>query len=140
MFDVIPKNGQTWIICGGRGFTDAVMFDAAMSDLMRLKGCPDRIVHGDYRGADKLADKWGKRMALDVIPEPADWGSYGHAAGPIRNKKMLTYKPDLVVAFPGGTGTANMIMQAKAADPAVDVAEVKAGALQRKMAEGSEGE
>jgi predicted Rossmann-fold nucleotide-binding protein len=32
---------------------------------------------------------------------------------------MLEWKPDLVVAFPGGTGTADMVAQAKAAGVAV---------------------
>jgi len=37
---------------------------------------------------------------------------------------MIKYAmPDLVVAFPGGTGTANMIKQARAAS--IDVFEVK---------------
>ena len=135
MFDVILKNGQTWLICGGRDFTDAAMFDSAMSDLMHLKGCPDKVVHGacsdrmgKYTGADKLADEWGKRHALTVIPEPADWTHQGKAAGPIRNSKMLTHKPDLVVAFPGGRGTADMVQKAKAArakGSAVDVAEIQ---------------
>ncbi|MEM9912925.1 MAG: hypothetical protein AAF922_19365 [Pseudomonadota bacterium] len=40
----------------------------------------------------------------------------GRAAGPIRNKEMLDEGcPDLVVAFPGGRGTANMVKQAQAA-------------------------
>ena len=45
----------------------------------------------------------------------ADWDKFGRAAGPIRNAQMLREgKPDLVVAFPGGRGTANMVAQAKA--------------------------
>ena len=37
-------------------------------------------------------------------------------AGPERNARMLAEgRPDLVVAFPGGTGTADMVRRAKAA-------------------------
>lgn len=40
----------------------------------------------------------------------------GKAAGPIRNQHMIdTAKPDLVVSFPGGAGTADMVRRAKAA-------------------------
>lgn len=40
----------------------------------------------------------------------------GKAAGPIRNQRMLDDgKPDRVLAFPGGRGTANMVKLAKAA-------------------------
>jgi hypothetical protein len=46
----------------------------------------------------------------------ADWGQYGAPAGPIRNKTMLTQgRPDVVLAFPGGTGTADMKRQARRA-------------------------
>ena len=35
---------------------------------------------------------------------------HGNAAGPIRNQRMLDHgKPDIVVAFPGGSGTADMV-------------------------------
>jgi predicted Rossmann-fold nucleotide-binding protein len=33
----------------------------------------------------------------------------------MRNARMLTYKPDLVIAFPGGRGTEDMISQARTA-------------------------
>ena len=40
----------------------------------------------------------------------AEWHRLGRKAGPIRNQRMLDEgKPDLVVAFPGGTGTAGMV-------------------------------
>ena len=57
--------------------------------------------------------QWAKEIDIPCWGFPADWNSYGKAAGPIRNKQMLDEgKPDVVIAFPGGTGTANMIMQA----------------------------
>src|SRR3990167_7059940 len=98
MFDVIPTNDQTWLICGGRDFADRVMFDGAMGDLIRLKGVPRRIVHGDACGADTMATEWAKRMAVTVVAIPADWETNGKAAGPIRNQRMLQLKPSLVVA------------------------------------------
>jgi hypothetical protein len=46
----------------------------------------------------------------------AQWKKHGRAAGPIRNQRMLDEgKPDLVVAFPGGRGTADMIRRAERA-------------------------
>jgi len=46
----------------------------------------------------------------------AQWDKYGKAAGYRRNARMLEHPaPDLVVAFPGGPGTANMVMLAKRA-------------------------
>jgi hypothetical protein len=40
---------------------------------------------------------------------PADWKKYKRAAGHIRNKEMLDFGFDLLIAFPGGPGTTNMI-------------------------------
>jgi len=38
------------------------------------------------------------------------YGPYNAAAGAIRNEKMAVEgKPDLIIAFPGGPGTKNMI-------------------------------
>jgi hypothetical protein len=75
------------------------------------------IIHGKARkGADQFAAYWGNRMMIDVRPFPADWRTYGKAAGPIRNQRMIDEgKPDLVIAFPGGRGTADMIRRAEAA-------------------------
>jgi len=51
---------------------------------------------------------------------------HGRAAGPVRNAQMLAEgKPDFVVAFPGGRGTADMCKQARARG--VKVVEVPAG-------------
>ena len=47
---------------------------------------------------------------------PAQWDVYGRRAGPIRNQEMIDEgKPDGVVAFPGGKGTADMVRRAEAA-------------------------
>lgn len=122
---VVPTTGQCWLICGGRDFADQAMFDGAMTDLMGMYGCPRLVVHGAARGADSMADAWAKRMAVDVIPVPAQWDVHGRAAGPIRNQKMLDrYRPHLVVAFPGGKGTADMVTKARAAN--VTVVEIAA--------------
>lgn len=72
------------------------------------------IVHGGARGADSIADRWAKRNHISVKPHPADWDRFQKAAGPIRNQEMLDEeKPDLVIAFPGGRGTADMVSRAR---------------------------
>lgn len=60
------------------------------------------VVHGDYKtGADHFASEWCAAHP-EVIEEkhPADWGTYGRAAGPIRNNDMVKLGADLVLAFP----------------------------------------
>lgn len=74
------------------------------------------VIHGAYRGADTLADEWARDHKIKPEPFPADWTRLRGRAGPIRNAKMLAEgKPDLVVAFPGGKGTADMVKKARAA-------------------------
>jgi hypothetical protein len=46
----------------------------------------------------------------------AEWSTHGRSAGPRRNALMLDReRPVLVVAFPGGTGTRDMVRRARAA-------------------------
>jgi hypothetical protein len=74
------------------------------------------IIHGGAEGADALASAWAFQRCIPCLSVPANWGEHGKAAGPIRNRKMLEYVVDGVVAFPGGAGTADLVAQATAAD------------------------
>jgi hypothetical protein len=74
------------------------------------------IIAGGAPGADSHAEQWAKDRTLPVKVFKAQWKMYGRSAGPIRNGVMLAKgKPDFVVAFPGGDGTADMVRQAIAA-------------------------
>ena len=110
------------LVCGGRDFADDYLLRRTLFFLRELHGF-DLLIHGGAGGADTLAGEWAVRQAIPVLVFPADWHKHGRAAGPIRNAQMLAEgKPDLVVAFPGGRGTANMVRQAKAAGvPVVEV-------------------
>ena len=123
---VVIKNNETWLICGGRKFADQAMFDDVMQRLTNMWGCPSKLVHGAAPGADTMADAWGRHMAIEVVPVPAEWDKHGHAAGPIRNEDMLMiHKPKRVIAFPGRNGTADMIQRAKNRRGEIDVIEIK---------------
>lgn len=72
------------------------------------------IIHGAARGADTLAAEWASLANVPVKAYPANWERDGVAAGPIRNRLMLLDgKPDFVIAFPGGLGTADMVKIAR---------------------------
>lgn len=65
---------------------------------------------------DRLAHDWALAVKVKGATYCANWTRDGKAAGPIRNQRMIDEgKPDLVVAFPGGRGTADMVRRAKAA-------------------------
>jgi hypothetical protein len=83
------------------------------------------IIHGGAKGADMLAEKWAVYNGVRHQKFAADWAAHGPAAGPIRNRRMLVEgKPDVVIAFPGGRGTADMVWQAR--DAGVEVVVVDA--------------
>lgn len=115
----VPNGGDGMsrvLICGGRDFTDARKFGLLMQDTNERYGPFAEVIHGGARGADRLAAQWAVAERIPVREFPADWTAHGRAAGPIRNEQMLREgKPDLVVAFEGGRGTANMVALARAA-------------------------
>jgi predicted Rossmann-fold nucleotide-binding protein len=105
---------MTILVCGGRDYTDYAEVCKVL-DQLHQKGITS-IVHGAAPGADSLAGRWAWDRKVICSPYPADWKRHGRAAGPIRNRQMLEEsKPDFVVAFPGGLGTANMVSISKAA-------------------------
>jgi len=104
------------LVCGGRDFSDQRAVDVALDDLHDNKGIT-RIIEGGASGADRFAYEWAAINCVPIEHFVADWKRNGRAAGPIRNKQMLDDgKPDLVMAFPGGRGTADMVRRAEAAN------------------------
>lgn len=101
------------LITGGRDFDDMELAFDAIAEIHRLYPI-SVIVHGNARGADKMADKVADTIGIDRIMMPANWVKHKKGAGPIRNRAMLDILPiDMILAFPGGAGTANMKTQAK---------------------------
>ena len=102
------------LVCGGRAYTDRdVVFRVLDHVASRVQ--VDVVVHGGAAGADKLADDWARSRAIHPARMDALWGSFGKGSGQKRNAAMLLLRPDLVVAFPGGNGTADMVRRAEAA-------------------------
>lgn len=118
---------QRILVCGGRDYRDDKrVFEwldsfrlRPLHDLIIEGGC--RIVH--HRGADYFASVYAQVRHIPLLTVWADWDE-GRSAGPTRNRKMLEWKPTHVLAFPGGTGTANMKWVARAHHiPVVEVPE-----------------
>jgi len=73
------------------------------------------VVHGGARGVDTSVNLWALSCSLPITAVPGEWDKWGGIAGHMRNQRMLEHKPDLVIAFPGRTGTADMVERATAA-------------------------
>ena len=119
------------IICGGREWTNEI-------DSFKFLDRCDKALHittvisGHARGADKIGERWATANLKELKIYPADWKKHDKAAGPIRNQQMLDEaKPDYVIAFPGGTGTAHMKRIAKEANVPIAEYEVYQGMLNK---------
>jgi hypothetical protein len=104
------------LVCDGRDFSNLELLYQEL-DQIHTNTPITCIIEGGARGADYLAARWSAKNDLPNHARfCADWALHGKAAGPIRNQQMLDEgKPDLVVAFPGGRGTADMVRRGKAA-------------------------
>jgi len=104
--------GMCVLVCGGRNFGDLSLLRTTL-DRIHAEHPIAVIIHGGARGADVLARFSAVSNGIEVKVFHADWEKFGRAAGPIRNQQMIDEgKPDLVVAFDGGAGTADMVRRA----------------------------
>jgi hypothetical protein len=94
-------------VTGGRDYSNVVKVFTTL-EILLYKNSIITLVVGDSKGADSHATVWAQKKNIPCEIYRADWNYYGRSAGPIRNKKMLESGIDLLVAFPGGAGTANM--------------------------------
>lgn len=96
------------IVTGGRDYNNRQKVKEVLDFIN-----PDVVIQGGASGLDSLAKAWANAREKASFTEEADWDKYGKAAGPIRNRTMLELFPDaIVVAFPGGKGTADCIKAA----------------------------
>ncbi len=119
------------LVCGGRDYKDR---DHIWNTLCEIDAeTPITVViHGCATGADDEGMIWAQACGKKHAPFAAAWDDLSHPdalirtrrdgsrydakAGPRRNARMIAEgKPDLVVAFPGGDGTADMVRKARAA-------------------------
>lgn len=131
------------LVCGGRDYRDREHVRAVLDRLHAECGI-GLLIHGgagNYKlfgtayplpesadspgywrvieGADLLADEWARYNRVPFWSYKItrdEWAAQGKKAGPLRNQRMLEErKPDVVIAFPGGRGTADMVRRAEAA-------------------------
>lgn len=116
------KRERRVLVCGGRDYANSrAVFDV----LSGLHGEEPigLVINGGAKGADALAAAWARRAEVPCVTHYAKWERHGVRAGAMRNAEMFArWRPHLVVAFPGGSGTAHMVKTANAGG--VEVLEV----------------
>lgn len=124
------------IVCGGRDFEYAFWLTETL-DEFHAKTPISLVIEGGQRtyamekgkrvcvgGADYFASVWAMARRVETVRLDARWSELGPKAGPARNQEMIDrFKPEIVFAFPGGAGTADMVRRARAAG--IEVREMK---------------
>lgn len=119
------------IVCGGRRYSDEVRLYQIL-DAARERLALSFVIEGGASGADELARSWRLHRGVPGETYKADWeniwrpgavvrrrrdgAQYDALAGHVRNQRMIDEgRPELVIAFPGGRGTDDMVRRAEAA-------------------------
>lgn len=111
------------IIAGGRDFSNYSLLKQNVDTIVKSFHNENlTIISGTARGADTLGEQYAEEHHLPIRKFPADWDTYGKAAGHIRNAQMAKYASEgtkgMLVAFWDGKsrGTDNMIQTARKKD------------------------
>lgn len=117
------------LVCGGRektlkklGIDPGAVYAKLVRTLNEVSAMgkrPVTVIHGGATGVDAWAGQWAAatRTPYEVYPiTKEEWDTLGSQAGHVRNGQMLRDgKPNLVLVFPGGNGTLDMLGQASSA-------------------------
>lgn len=118
---LVPGVMYRVLVCGDREWNKQAPIVAQLHRIAKAEQL-EAVIEGDAPGADTLAGRAADALIDAGYPVvhltyPAEWQKYGRAAGPIRNKQMITEgKPNLVLAFHSdlirSKGTRDMLRQA----------------------------
>lgn len=113
------------ILCGGRDHPAFTPPQVAWLDTLHAVQPFAELLIGSDDGADDNGRQWAYTREINCVTFWANWTKHGKSAGPIRNGRMLKHimarsfhvahdlcALALVIAFPGGRGTADMCRQA----------------------------
>lgn len=108
------------IIAGSRGFSNYSKLerqvDLVLAELSEDEKADLEIQSGGAVGADKLGEDYAKNHGIPCRVHPADWETYGTAAGFVRNEAMAKVaEGGILIAFWDGVsrGTKHMIAISK---------------------------
>ena len=144
-FEPSSGHARSLVIAAGGGRDLAWSHQRVAAELLARTGgrLVHLLLHGGARGADAAIARAAHQLGWCSLVMPAEWGRHGRAAGQIRNRELLeqaiaravahtspgSIASVLVVAFPGGAGTASLVQQARrmaSRSPVpISVAEVK---------------
>lgn len=90
------------LVTGSRDWLDTAMVWQALAEAVRDLPADREVVlvsGACPRGADALAEDWGRKYGATVEQHPANWSLEGKRAGFIRNARMVNLGADVCLAF-----------------------------------------
>jgi hypothetical protein len=107
------------LVTGSREFDSPAIIRVALTKATADQPGPHTLVHGNAKGADRLASRIARSLGWTIEPHPADWqrectdkckhrggrrtrddgSTWCPSAGAIRNAQMCELGADLVLAF-----------------------------------------
>lgn len=97
------------IIAGGRDFDNYFLLCQKVDKILSRQS-EIEIISGTAKGADKLGERYAEERGYKIKRFPADWGTFGNAAGYRRNEEMGEYADALIVFWNRKSkGTKHMI-------------------------------
>lgn len=105
-------------VTGGRDYRDAACVDREMARYHEQLEF-GVVIHGNAGGLDTLVDNWCVKHGVQPARCPALWDYWRtmgslRSAGPRRNWAMTLLRPRVLLAWPGGDGTAEMVRRCRA--------------------------
>lgn len=102
------------VVCGGRKQHLTFERKAKLAEVLwDLNGGRLTLILGGAPGIDTDVEEASYAWGYPFRRFDADWEKYGNDAGPFRNEEMAKVG-DVVVAFPGGSGTFDMVRRMRA--------------------------
>lgn len=100
------------LVCGGRSYADFTSVSRALVKVHISVGIL-LLIHGGVSGADAMTNTWALKYGVPLQVYPPDHERHGEKAIDFRNRLMISEgRPHLVIAFPGGPGTADLLEKA----------------------------
>ncbi|SDR58524.1 Protein of unknown function [Rhizobiales bacterium GAS113] len=101
------------IVCGGRNHCDRRLVERELTRL-HWRMPISVVIHGGGDAQAIAIEHWARMRGLAVVRYRPNWERFGHRGEILRNAFMLEdTRPDLVVAFPGGHSTADLVQRAR---------------------------
>ncbi|NWB98701.1 DUF2493 domain-containing protein [Pseudomonas gingeri] len=102
------------LICAGRYYLNAAMCRKVLEAYHQTHTI-SVLIHGGNQFLGSEIEDWARENGTHLVRYPSNWQRYGKQAERRRNQFMLMdSEPELVIAFPGGSDTEELVAQARA--------------------------